>query len=199
MEVAFLLMAFSIRTFIVEPFRLPSASMYPTLEVGDHILVSKFGFGNYDFFGIDIANTRMYRSIERGDVMVFVHPQQPNLHYIKRVVGLPGENIRYKNKRLFINGEMIPHSQIENHATPLTDIPGSRYRNLSLQVESTDQRSYQIAHDDKRASLDINLTVPENHYFMLGDNRDNSNDSRYWGFVPEENFIGKLAYILLSE
>ena len=176
MSIGLMLLVFGVRTFVVEPFTIPSKSMYPTLQIGDHALISKLGYGNYDFFGIDIANTGRYRTINRGDVMVFIYPNDPDLEFIKRVTGLPGDEIRYQGKRVIIDGKEIPQVEKQNSTTP------SDNENSSRHIESIEQTSYEIAlNNDFNAKPDIKLTVPQGHYFVLGDNRDNSNDSRYWG------------------
>ncbi len=196
MDIAVFLLVFSLRTFVAEPFRIPSHSMNPTLKVGDHIIVSKLGYGNYDFFNFNVANTRRIRSIRRGDVMVFTYPRDPKLDFIKRVVGLPGENIRYENKRVLVNDIEIQQVQKSNSTTDSIDNTSSDNTN-NRHFELVDERRYEISLTEHNYSQqDVSVTVPAGHYFVLGDNRDNSNDSRYWGFVPEENFIGKLVHIL---
>ncbi len=160
--------------------------MYPTLDVGDYIIVSKLGYGNYDLFGLDITNTRMIRHVERGDVMVFEYPRQPELDFIKRVVGIPGDQILMQGHSLRVNGVEVTR---ETESTK---------ENISILREHLDTSSYQIALniDRSHSNEEFNLTVPADAYFVLGDNRNNSNDSRYWGFVPAENMIGKLVYKL---
>ncbi len=196
MGIAVFLLVFSLRTFVAEPFRIPSHSMNPTLKVGDHIIVSKLGYGNYDFFGFNVANTQRIRSIRRGDVMVFTYPRDPKLDFIKRVVGLPGENIRYENKRVLVNDIEIQQVQKSNSITDSIDNTSSD-NTYNRHFELVDERRYEISLTEHNYSQqDVSVTVPAGHYFVLGDNRDNSNDSRYWGFVPEENFIGKLVHIL---
>lgn len=190
MGFAILLLTLSTRIFVAEPFTIPSRSMYPTLDVGDYIVISKFGYGNYDLFGIDILNTSLYKEIDRGDVMIFDYPKQPDLDYIKRVIGLPGDHIEIKNKLLTVNGVQLERKVI------------SEDESIRIYTELLDSTSYQIAINYKRQNTQlkaIDLSVPANHYFVLGDNRDNSNDSRYWGFVPKENMIGKLAYTLQAK
>ncbi len=184
MDVLFLIVVLGLRTFVAEPFSIPSSSMYPTLKVGDYIFVSKFGYGNYDLFGINIYNTELYAEVERGDVIVFDFPRNVRLPYIKRVVGLPGDAIKIENKTLFVN----------NVAVPL--LKESETEDVTYLREELNGVSYQVTHQKRQNRNMPTVTVPANNYFVLGDNRDNSNDSRYWGFVPEENLLGKLVYIL---
>lgn len=194
MDIAVLLLVFSVRTFVAEPFRIPSNSMNPTLKIGDHIVVSKLGYGNYNFFGFNVANTRRTRPIRRGDVMVFKYPLDQKLDYIKRVVGLPGENIRYENKRVLVNDIEIQQVQKSNSSGKLN---GSIDNTNNRHFELVNEMRYEITLTERSyPRKDVSVTVPAGHYFVLGDNRDNSNDSRYWGFVPEENFIGRLVHIL---
>ncbi|MGQ7247031.1 signal peptidase I [Halomonas sp. V046] len=177
-----LLVVLVLRSFLVEPFQIPSGSMRPTLEVGDFILVNKFAYGlrlpavNTKFVDIDEP--------ERGDVMVFRFPQDPSVNFIKRVVGLPGDRIRYVDKQLYVNGEPVPKSLIE--AGP-EKAPGEL--ELAEQLGQHEHRIYNNPRDP--GPLVHEVVVPEGKYFAMGDNRDHSNDSRYWGFIPEENIVGK--------
>ena len=172
-----------LRSFLVEPFQIPSGSMLPTLEVGDFILVNKFSYGLrlpvVDYKFVDIGEP------ERGDIMVFKFPVNPSINYIKRVVGLPGDTLRYENKRLYVNEEPVPQAQVAELAQ------------VDLMVESLDAADYQIFHTRNRRDLNAEneWVVPEDHYFVIGDNRDNSKDSRYWGMVPDDHVIGKAVAI----
>ncbi|WP_048306952.1 signal peptidase I [Halomonas sp. PR-M31] len=177
-----LLVVLLLRSFLVEPFQIPSGSMRPTLEVGDFILVNKFTYG----LRLPVTHTEIVDlgEPERGDVMVFRFPQDTSVNFIKRVVGLPGDRIRYENKQLYVNGEPVPKELTD--ADP-TKAPGE---------ELFDEQLGEGHHDIYNNPLDPGpqlreVIVPNGQYFMMGDNRDHSNDSRYWGFVPEENIVGK--------
>ena len=176
-----LLIVLVLRSFLVEPFQIPSGSMLPTLKIGDFILVNKFHYG----FRLPVLNTKIIpmNDPQRGDVVVFKYPKQPSVNYIKRVVGIPGDVIRYQNKILYING--VPQAQ-----ELLAQLPPNRPQRLVMQ-ENLDGAAHQIYKDLNRPSQNMQWTVPEGEYFMVGDNRDNSNDSRYWGFVPDELIVGK--------
>jgi len=172
-----LLLVLVLRSFLVEPFQIPSGSMEPGLIKGDFILVNKFAYG----FRLPVLGTKVIEMDDpaRGDIMVFIPPHDPR-YFIKRVIGLPGDQIRYENKELFVNGEKVPHQPIN-----LPMASSSRVLELS-------ENDYTIQHYRGLPSKgDGEWIVPEGHYFMLGDNRDNSGDSRFWGFVPDENIVGK--------
>jgi len=190
-----------LRSFLVEPFQIPSGSMKPTLDVGDFILVSKFSYGIrlpvVDKKIIDVGDP------QRGDVMVFRYPSDPNVNYIKRVVGLPGDQIRYTaDKRLFVNGESIAEQLIGNE-------PGT-LGSAALYKEKLGVAEHLIRKEMTRYRVmpDHSWTVPAGHYFMMGDNRDNSNDSRFWddpsipkdllGMVPDKNIVGKAFAVWMS-
>ncbi|HBA00181.1 signal peptidase I [Halomonas sp. CnH100-B] len=177
-----LLVVLVVRSFIIEPFQIPSGSMKPTLEVGDFILVNKFAYGlrlpvvHHRFLEVDDP--------ERGDVMVFRFPEEPSVNFIKRVVGLPGDRIRYEGKQLYVNGEPIAKALIEEG-------PALSPQQLLLE-EQLGEVSHFIYNNPRDPGPQMReVVVPEGHYFMMGDNRDHSNDSRYWGFVPEENIVGR--------
>lgn len=190
-----------LRAFLVEPFRIPSGSMMPTLLVGDFILVNKFTYG----IRMPVTKTKLIEIGEpdRGDIVVFRWPVNPRLDYIKRVVGLPGDRIRYQNKTLFINGKPM-RIEIDGQYQP----EGSGMRALGF-VEGREQLG-DVEHDvlinpiaaDFSPSCRFlghrEVTVPEGHYLMVGDNRDDSNDGRCWGFVPEENLVGRAFFVWLS-
>lgn len=171
-----------LRSFLLEPFKIPSGSMIPTLQIGDYILVNKFSYG----FRLPVIGTEVYAMGEpqRGDIMVFRYPQKPTVNFIKRVVGLPGDDIRYENKRIFINGEVVEQEYV-------AQLPPNRpaYRIYNENLGGT---GHEIHIDLSRPALPSKQwTVPEGHYFVMGDNRDHSSDSRVWGFVPENNIVGK--------
>lgn len=204
-----ILIVFLLRSFLVEPFKIPSGSMIPTLLVGDFILVNKFTYG----IRLPVVNVKIMdvNQPRRGEVMVFRYPENPSLDYIKRVVGLPGDKIIYRNKRLYINGELVkaepigeynyvesglsfvynrrfieqlgghPHAILINPEMPNVQLGGVRqfpYRENCVYNDS-----------------EFSCMVPAGHYFMMGDNRDSSSDSRYWGFVPNANIVGKAFLI----
>ena len=168
-----------LRSFVVEPFQIPSASMEPTLVEGDFILVNKFHYG----LRLPVIGTKILpiNDPKRGDVMVFIPPHDPR-YFIKRVVGLPGDVIVYQNKRLFVNGDEMDMSLVA--ALPA----------INPEREIYDETLGEVTHKVQllqRNSQEGTWTVPEGHYFMLGDNRDNSGDSRMWGYVPDHNIVGK--------
>lgn len=186
-----ILIVFLFRSFVYEPFRIPSSSMLPTLRVGDFILVNKFDYGlRLPIIGSTIVPLG---SPERGDVVVFRLPSDPNKHYIKRLVGLPGDQIRYVNKRLTINGE--PVELQAGGVYPLDD-----GRRATLGVEQLGAAEHEILVVPQRRDQPLAIEVPAGHYFMMGDNRDNSKDSRYSevGMVPERNIVGKAVRIWLT-
>ncbi|OWW19411.1 signal peptidase I [Noviherbaspirillum denitrificans] len=201
-------LVFFLRSFLYEPFKIPSSSMVPTLVIGDLILVNKFTYG----VRLPIINKKVIdiNDPQRGDVMVFKYPKDPSLDYIKRVVGVPGDKIVYKNKRLTVNGKEISYE-------PLPDYLDEEHLSYSKQyMEGLSATPHRILNDDrapayvqnpdpfpKRELCSYNLegftcTVPSGHYFMMGDNRDNSLDSRYWGFVPDENIVGKAFFVWMN-
>lgn len=168
-----------LRSFLVEPFQIPSGSMLPTLQVGDFILVNKFAYG----LRLPVLRTKIVPigEPERGDVMVFKYPKDGETNYIKRVIGLPGDKISYHDKTLAINGKVIESDFVAN-------LPP-----VELREENLEGVHHNILLNHTRRGLDGegDWVVPQGHYFMMGDNRDNSNDSRYWGFVPEDLVVGK--------
>ena len=182
-----------LRSFIVEPFRIPSGSMMPTLLAGDFILVNKFAYG----IRLPVVDTKIIPVglPERGDVLVFRYPKNPSIDYIKRVIGLPGDKVAYYNKQLFINGEPATQTGLGVY-----DAVGAGVSMAGAQVRSEDLIGIQhsILIDTQRGSVEGEFKVPEGRYFVMGDNRDNSNDSRYWGFVPEENLVGKAFMIWMN-
>ena len=203
-----ILIVFLLRSFLVEPFKIPSSSMVPTLLVGDFILVNKFTYG----IRLPVVNMKIIDlgSPKRGDVMVFRWPRNTSLDYIKRVVGVPGDRIEYRNKRLTINGEPVPVRQIPDYLS-------KERMQFSLRfVETLGGVQHEILQDPDTPAMvasdgpfpfdgncnynasGLACTVPPGHYFMMGDNRDNSSDSRVWGFVPDENIVGKAFFIWLN-
>lgn len=189
-----ILIVFVLRSFIVEPFRIPSGSMLPGLQNGDFILVNKFSYG----IRLPVINRKIMDigQPERGDVLVFRFPRDPSLNFIKRVIGLPGDTVTYVDKQLSINGEPVSVEPAGEHAFQQVNMRGFSARRLQ---ETIDGSSHHILIDDRVSrSRDMEVVVPEGHYFVMGDNRDHSNDSRYWRFVPEENVVGNAFFIWFS-
>ncbi|PRG35957.1 signal peptidase I [Burkholderia multivorans] len=203
-----ILAVFVVRSFIVEPFKIPSGSMVPTLLVGDFILVNKFEYG----LRMPITNTKITQGspLARGDVVVFRYPKDESVDYIKRVIGLPGDTVAYQDKRLTINGQPVPE-------TPLPDYFDDERQNYAKQFEETIGNkknailnnpavppfvmgAYDYPYRDNCTynSRGVICKVPPGHYFMMGDNRDNSADSRYWGFVPDKNIVGRAFFIWMN-
>jgi len=174
-----------LRSFLYEPFQIPSGSMLPTLKVGDFILVNKYHYG----LRTPVGNIKFLDNNEtlRGDVVVFKYPKNPSIYYIKRVVGLPGDEIVYKDKVLFINNE--PQSQ-----SLLAQLPPAMPERLLVE-ETLGEVPHEIYRDIQAPNREGAWVVPEGHYFVMGDNRDNSNDSRYWGYVPDELLVGKAVSV----
>ena len=187
-----LLIVFVIRSFIVEPFKIPSGSMMPTLVAGDFIVVNKFAYGiRFPVWNKMLINVG---KPNRGDIFVFHYPKNPSIDYIKRVIGLPGDEIRYENKQLFINGEVINQIYDSKYSYAFND---NEKLEANKFFEQLDNSEYSILiHDIPGENYRFN--VPEGHYFALGDNRDNSSDSRVWGFVSDELLVGKAFFIWLN-
>lgn len=200
-----ILLVFLLRSFVVEPFKIPSGSMIPTLLVGDFILVNKYSYG----IRLPVINKKIIdiNQPQRGDVMVFRYPEDPSLDYIKRVVGVPGDKISYQNKRLSINGSALEVSRLDDY------LHAERLFYSKQYAEKLGDGEHRMLNDDDAPAFirdaaqfpnrnnclynnaGVICTVPPGHYFMMGDNRDNSRDSRSWGFVPEENIVGKAFFI----
>jgi signal peptidase I len=203
-----ILIVFLLRSFLVEPFKIPSGSMIPTLLVGDFILVNKYVYG----IRIPVWNRKVIEVArpERGDVMVFRYPVDPSLDYIKRVVGLPGDRVEYRGGRLRINGEPVPLRRAEDYLWKERMQFSARY------LERLGAAEHEILVDEESPAFaapgrafphaanchynidGLSCSVPAGHYFVMGDNRDNSSDSRVWGFVPDENIVGKAFLIWLN-
>ena len=187
-----LLIVLVFRSFLFEPFKIPSGSMIPTLLVGDFIVVNKFSYG----VRLPVLNKKILDSgsPERGDVVVFRYPQDPGVNFIKRLVGLPGDTIVYRDKRLYVNGDLVDESAsgrfASNDVKCSTPAPDAMLFN-----EQLGDKNHQILMHDRSRGRDGQWKVPENHFFMMGDNRDRSNDSRMWGFVPVENLLGRAVGI----
>ncbi|CAI8885508.1 MULTISPECIES: signal peptidase I [Methylococcus] len=182
-----------LRSFLVEPFRIPSGSMMPTLLIGDFILVNKFTYG----IRLPVLNTKIIEMNEpqRGDIVVFRFPKDPTVDYIKRVIGLPGDRIGYYNKQLYVNGKPMPQTSLGIYQGVGQGASMSGAELLSEDLEGV-EHDILIRHG--QPTVQGEFTVPEGSYFVMGDNRDNSNDSRYWGVVPEANLVGKAFFIWMS-
>lgn len=199
-----------VRSFIVEPFNIPSESMVPTLQTGDFILVNKYSYG----VRLPIANHKILDSGEpqRGEVAVFRYPLQPSINYIKRVVGLPGDHIIYDQGNLMINGKVIAKNAqpdlgnpeyekfyqeiLGTHAHQIRELNGANSAAIAPFINS------ELNEQGKYASTNgqhWEVKVPQGHYFMMGDNRDQSADSRFWGFVPEQNLSGRAFYVWMHK
>lgn len=207
-----IVVVFLLRSFLFEPFKIPSGSMIPTLMVGDLILVNKYHYG----VRLPVLNTKLTEGNkpQRGDVMVFRYPPRPSQDYIKRVVGLPGDEVAYLNKRLTINGQPIPTSALpdflDEDAVPirysrqfeeaLGEKPHRMLNDVDRRGGFAEAEIGDFPHRENcRYSVEgVVCKVPEGHYFMMGDNRDNSLDSRYWGFVPDQNIVGKAFFVWMN-
>jgi signal peptidase I len=190
-----LLLILLFRSFLAEPFKIPSGSMMPTLLVGDFILVNKFAYG----LRLPVLNTKILSLGEpkRGDVFVFRYPENPKEDYIKRVIGLPGDEITYRNKTLFVNGKEIAETPLGAYTGPSE--PGRRMDGAQVKQENLEGVEHRIMElPQVWVGHEGTWKVPEGHYFAMGDNRDNSADSRFWGFVPEANLVGKAFLIWMN-
>ncbi|MDO9421373.1 MAG: signal peptidase I [Herminiimonas sp.] len=201
-------LVFCLRSFLYEPFKIPSTSMVPTLQVGDLILVNKYTYG----IRLPILNKKVIEvnDPQRGDVMVFKYPENMTLDYIKRVVGVPGDTVTYRNKRLIVNGEQVSYKALPDYLDEET------LSYSKLLTENLNGVAHQILNNPRAPSYVSNphdfpnrdlctydaegftCKVPAGQYFMMGDNRDNSLDSRYWGFVPDRNIVGKAFVVWLN-
>ncbi|MFA5939229.1 MAG: signal peptidase I [Sinimarinibacterium sp.] len=181
-----------LRSFVAEPFRIPSGSMIPTLLVGDFILVNKFTFGLRD----PVFHYKFFKAGEpqRGDVVVFRWPVDPSKDFIKRLVGLPGDRIAYRDKQLFVNGEPASQQPAGVYTAPGLPPPGVVYR----LTENLTGVEHHVLVNPARRPDDFEFVVPPGEYFAMGDNRDGSDDSRRWGTVPERNLVGKAFMIWMS-
>ena len=183
-----------LRSFIVEPFRIPSASMMPTLLRGDFILVNKYDYG----IRLPVLNTKVFGDgkPQRGDVVVFRYPEDPAVPFIKRVVGVPGDQLQYKDKRLTINGREV---DLKLKGVYHSDGVGSRENGSYQLAEQLGEPGHDILINPLQPpQVAVDRLIPQGHYFVLGDNRDNSRDSRYWGLVPDKNLVGRAFYIWMN-
>jgi signal peptidase I len=202
-------LVFFLRSFLYEPFKIPSTSMVPTLLVGDLILVNKYAYG----IRLPVVNKKIIEVGEpqRGDVMVFKYPKDMSQDYIKRVIGVPGDKITYENKRLTINGKPVEYTPMDDYLDDERPVYHKQY------MEKLPNTTHRILNMDTKRPLDLGAVdnfpnkeacsysydkftciVPEGNYFMMGDNRDNSADSRYWGFVPNKNIVGKAFFVWMN-
>lgn len=203
-----ILLVFVLRSFLFEPFRIPSGSMIPTLEIGDLILVNKYSYG----IRLPVLNRKVVEigQPKRGDVMVFRFPHDPAQDYIKRVVGLPGDEVAYLNRQLLLNGQPVPLTPLPRY---MDEDRMQSYEQFSEKLGEVEHRIIMadgggtpvmraFAHTHPGAcqygAEGVRCTVPAGHYFVMGDNRDNSEDSRYWGFVPDENIVGRAFFVWLT-
>lgn len=206
-----ILVVFLLRSFLFEPFKIPSGSMVPTLLVGDLILVNKFHYG----VRLPVINKKIIANndVKRGDVMVFRWPGDTSIDYIKRVVGLPGDQVSYLNQRLYVNGELVPvqaqgdfYDESSMAYRPrFTEKLGEKEHQLLVDPQRilpfTPNRAggpFPFQENCKYSPEGVSCKVPAGHYYMVGDNRDNSGDSRFWGFVPDENIVGKAFWIWMN-
>lgn len=182
-----------LRSFVAEPFRIPSGSMMPTLLVGDFILVNKFAYG----LRLPVLDTKMVAIGEpqRGDVVVFRYPEDPSVDYIKRVVGVPGDRVAYRNKILYINGQAMAQTPIGSYVGVGSGVASS---GADLREEDLNGIRHHILVRPGANGVEGGMTIPPGQYFMMGDNRDNSKDSRYFGPVPEGNLVGKAFMIWMN-
>jgi signal peptidase I len=206
-----ILLVFMLRSFVVEPFKIPSGSMIPTLLVGDFILVNKFDYG----LRSPISDQKLiaYHEPKRGDVVVFRFPEDESIDFIKRVIGVPGDVVQYRDKHLTINGVPVAEKELPDFLGNATDDHFGYWKQYQ---ETIDGRTNNILRFPSQPSFVVGVhdfphkencnyddqgftcTVPAGNYFMMGDNRDNSEDSRYWGFVPDKNLVGRAFVIWMN-
>jgi signal peptidase I len=204
-----ILIVFLLRSFLFEPFKIPSGSMIPTLMIGDLILVNKFHYG----VRLPVINKKIVANNDpqRGDVMVFRYPVDPRVDYIKRVVGIPGDEVAWLNQKLFINGQPVPTKGLGEfydedslrYVPMFSERLGSVEHRILVDPRRPaffggEQKSFPMHENCRYSPEGVVCKVPPGHYFMMGDNRDNSQDSRFWGFVPDENIVGKAFFVWMN-
>ena len=204
-----ILIVFLLRSFLFEPFKIPSGSMVPTLLVGDLILVNKFHYG----VRLPVLNKKIIANNDpqRGDVMVFRYPVDPRVDYIKRVVGVPGDEVAYLNQKLSINGQPVPTKALGEfydedsmrYVPMFSEMLGAVEHRILVDPRRPaffggDQKSFPMHENCRYQPEGVVCKVPPGHYFMMGDNRDNSQDSRFWGFVPDENIVGRAFFVWMN-
>jgi len=180
----FVLVAVLFRSFLYEPFQIPSGAMSPTLNHQNFVIVDKWGYGNYGTYGFTLAKGAISKELKRGDIIVFENPGNRSINFVKRIVGLPGDSIKYDYGRLIINGEEVNQELLKSEG------------GFKLFTESLDGSNYDVKNMPARSSSYGIPHVPTGQFFVLGDNRDNSFDSRVFGGVPMENIVGKVIYII---
>lgn len=194
------------RSFVIEPFHSPAGSMLPSIEVGDYLLVQKWGYGNYGTFGINLLHRPISAPLDRGDIIVFEYPVDRSIYYVKRLIGMPGDKIGYRDHRLSVNDVDIPAQKTDDY---LDSDNGPRPQF----IESLSGHEYSVTFDPLESSTPpmlqsfllrdhcspypdgLTCRIPAGHYFVLGDNRDNSMDSRSWGLVPADHIAGKVIHV----
>jgi signal peptidase I len=204
-----ILVVFLLRSFLFEPFKIPSGSMIPTLLVGDLILVNKYHYG----VRLPVLNKKIIdnNAVERGDVMVFRYPVDPRQDYIKRVVGIPGDVVEFANQTLSVNGQPVPMTpqgdfydeDTLRYAPKFNEKLGAVEHGILVNPKAASYfgpqpKAFPFAENCRYSAEGMSCKVPPGHYFMMGDNRDNSQDSRYWGFVPDENIVGKAFFVWMN-
>jgi signal peptidase I len=200
---------FLFRSFMFEPFKIPSSSMLPTLQIGDLILVNKFHYG----VRLPVINKKIIDNnpVARGDVMVFRYPVDPRQDYIKRVVGLPGDEVSYVNQKLSVNGQLVETKALAEfydedslrYAPQFSEKLGEVSHGILVEPQrqayyGPDPKRFPMAENCRYTAEGVTCKVPAGHYFLMGDNRDNSQDSRFWGFVPDQNIVGKAFFVWMN-
>jgi signal peptidase I len=207
-----ILAVFLLRSFLFEPFKIPSGSMIPTLQIGDLILVNKFHYG----VRLPVINKKIIdnHDPQRGDVMVFRYPKDPSIDYIKRVIGVPGDEVSFHDQRLFINGKIVPldpmpapgfyDEYLQHYFPEFKETLGDVKHRILLNPQNRpfygppDRITFPYRENCSYSAGGVTCKVPPGNYFMMGDNRDNSQDSRYWGFVPDANIVGKAFFVWMN-
>lgn len=203
-----LIIVFTIRSSVVEPFKIPSGSMIPTLMIGDHILVNKFAYGFKVPFSDLFTDSPIYMvqkaPPKRGDIIVFKYPKNESIYYIKRVVGVAGDRIEIKNKLVYINNKGMSRKQVDESRSDaiFKSIDDDKYTTdmIDIYEEHLDQVNHELMLDKTNFMMEDYgpIIVPANSLFVMGDNRDFSNDSRFWGFVPLRNVKGRAMFVWMS-